>query len=349
MSICLLTGLTFSVFAQTHNNVPKMIPVGEGWAENSINAVVFRRNSLATYKNTQYIAYYDAGQNVVLGKRDLKSDKWQLHVTQYKGDAKDAHRSISIITDGAGYLHVSWDHHANDLHYCRSVRPGSLELTSQMPMTGIKEKRVTYPEFYRLVSGNLLFLYRDGSSGDGDLMLNLYDMKTQKWVQQQNGWISGEGQRNAYWQMAIDKKNTIHLSWVWRETGDVATNHDICYAKSTDGGKSWEKSNGEKYKLPITAATAEYICRIPQGSELINTTSMAADDKGTPYISTYWRPKNTPVPQYQLIYKDGNRWVISQISNRITPFSLSGGGQSVSRSQDRNLWSAVKITIQECS
>jgi hypothetical protein len=68
-------------------------------------------------------------------------------------------------------------------------------------------------------------------------------------------------------------------TWVWRETWDVATNHDICYAKSVDGGKTWQKSGGEKYELPITAASAEYACRVPQKSELINQTSMCVDSK----------------------------------------------------------------------
>ncbi|MGO8055575.1 BNR-4 repeat-containing protein, partial [Rhizobium leguminosarum] len=61
--------------------------------------------------------------------------------------------------------------------------------------------------------------------------------------------------------------------------------HDICYARSKDGGKTWEKSSGEKYQSPITAANAEYALRIPQKSELINQTSMFADAQGNPYIA----------------------------------------------------------------
>lgn len=300
--------------------------VGDGWAKNSINTVIFRHNSLVTYNDTQYIAYYDPGQHVVLGRRPSGSSHWETRVTQYKGDATDAHRSISIMVDGDGFLHVSWNHHNNALHYCRSVSPGSLELTAEMPMTGKKETRVSYPEFYRLASGNLLFLYRDGSSGNGDLMLDHYDWKTQQWTQVQDGWINGEGERNAYWQMVTDKKGVIHLSWVWRETGDVATNHDICYARSKDEGKTWEKSTGEAYRLPITAATAEYACRIPQNSELINTTSMAADEKGRPYIATYWRLPDEKVPQYRIVYQDKGKWQVRQVSARTTAFSLSGGG-----------------------
>lgn len=323
----LLCCIISSCFAQQELfTKPKIVNVAEGWAKNSVNAVIFRHNSLTTFKDTQFIAFYNNDQQLVLGKRKTGAAKWQLKVTPYKGDATDAHRAISIIADGKGYLHISWDHHGNALNYCKSIKPYSLELTDRLPMTGIKENKVTYPEFYDLPDGGLLFLYRDGASGNGDLLLNRYDVKTQKWEQVQSNLISGEGRRNAYWQMATDKLGTIHLSWVWRESPDVASNHDMCYAQSNDGGKTWQKSTGEKYTLPITIATAEYAARIPQKSELINTTSIVADDTGHPYIATYWKDAGTDIPQYHIIYNNGIKWITTQITDRKTPFTLSGSG-----------------------
>jgi hypothetical protein len=300
--------------------------VGKGWAANSVNTVIFRHSSLTSFKNIQYTAYYDSAQRLVVGKRTIGSGKWTVVTTPYSGHAVDAHNTISIITDGEGYLHISWDHHNNELRYIRSVSPGSLQFTEKLHMTGSKESSVTYPEFYRLADGNLLFLYRDGASGNGNLMLNHYDTKTKKWTQLQDGWINGEGQRSPYWQMVVDKAGAIHISWVWRESPDVASNHDMCYARSKDGGRTWEKTTGEKYVLPITAATAEYAWRIPQKSELINSTSITTDDAGHPYIGTYWRDSSSASTQYRLIYHDGRQWRMQQITNRTTPFSLSGTG-----------------------
>ncbi len=102
---------------------------------------------------------------MVLGKRKSGGSIWQLKRTQYQGKTSDAHNSISIIIDGDGYLHVSWDHHNNPLRYSRSVHAGSLELNEKMPMTGKFENAVSYPQFYKIADGNLLFLYRDGGSG----------------------------------------------------------------------------------------------------------------------------------------------------------------------------------------
>jgi hypothetical protein len=320
-SFCVL----HSVMAQVNSKV-HIIPVEKGWANNSVNAVVFRKNSLVTFKDTQYIAFYDAGSYVVLGKRKSGTEQWVLKRTRYKGNTADAHNMISIMVDGDGYLHMSWDHHNNQLRYCRSVQPGSLEMTEKMPMTGKVENKVSYPEFYKTPDGDLLFFYRDGGSGNGNLVINKYNTATKQWSQLNSNLIDGENQRNAYWQACVDGKGTIHISWVWRESPDVASNHDMAYARSTDGGVTWEKSNGEKYQLPITATTAEYAVRIPQKSELINQTSMGTDEKGNPFIATYWRESNTTVPQYHVVYYDGKKWQSASVNSHKTPFSLSGGG-----------------------
>lgn len=327
-NIFLFPVLLFSggVFAQTGiSNPAKLIAAGEGWAGNSVNAVVFRKNAIASLNGIQFISYYDAEGNVILGKRAITDSSWILSKTRYKGRVTDAHRSISIALDGQGFLHMAWDHHGNKLRYCRSLQPFSLEMGEEKPMTGQLEDNVTYPEFYRLPDGRLLFFYRDGSSGNGNLVINVFDVADQQWTRLQQNLINGEGQRNAYWQACVDDKGYIHISWVWRESPDVASNHDLCYAVSKDAGKSWEKSTGEKYLIPITAATAEVISNIPQRSELINQTSMYAGIKGHVFIATY-HSGSKGVPQYQLVYRAGGQWKKADLGFRNTGFSLSGQG-----------------------
>jgi len=323
MKYFLLTGFLcfyFVIHAQ------QLSQVGYGYSRTSVNTTVFRTNSIVTHNNLQFIAFYDDDEYLVLGKRTLGDDNWQIQRSQYKGNCRDAHNIISIMTDGDGYLHVSFDHHGHPLNYCKSVAPLSLELGEKIAMVGNDEENVTYPEFYKLSNGNLIFVYRSGSSGRGNLVMNQYDINSQTWVRVQDVLIDGENQRNAYWQLYVDAAGTIHLSWVWRESWLVETNHDLCYARSKDGGKTWEKSTGEIYDLPINASNAEYACYIPQNSELINQTSMTADRQGNPYIATYWRDRDSQIPQYRLVYFNGENWMQQQVSNRTTPFSLSGGG-----------------------
>lgn len=305
---------------------PHLSRIAPGYSATSVNTAIFRANSVATHGDTQYASYYDPDGYVTLAKRTLGSDDWTIARTQYKGRVRDGHNVISIAVDGTGRLHVAFDHHGHPLHYARGTEPGSLTLGELEPMTGVGEDNVTYPEFHTLPDGGLLFVFRSGSSGRGDMVMNRYDAATGRWSRVHDVLIDGEGQRNAYWQMCTDAAGTIHLSWVWRETWMVETNHDLCYARSHDGGITWERTDGTPYTLPITMASAEVAWKIPQKSELINQTSMTTDPSGNPLIATYWREQGDSIPQYRLVGHDDGQWSMETVGQRSTPFTLAGGG-----------------------
>ncbi|MGH8020858.1 MAG: BNR repeat-containing protein [Opitutaceae bacterium] len=304
----------------------RFLPIAEGWAKNSINTVVFRRNSVASHEGTQFTAFYDPEGGVLLARRKHGDSSWQIHRTGLKGNIQDAHNSISLMPDGAGILHLAWNHHNDPLHYCRTLDPETLELTGPLPMTGKNELRVTYPELHRLPDGDLLFLYRDGASGNGNLVINRFRASSGEWMRVHDVVIDGEGARNAYWQACIDNSGTLHLSWVWRESPDVASNHDLCYARSHDGGVTWEDSRGRALRIPIRESTAEVVARIPQGSALINQTSMTAGPRGNPIIATYWRPDGARAPQYHIVRLTPEGWKIQQVGARTLDFELGGAG-----------------------
>ena len=323
----LIVGLLSLLFLSgTVNQNIKISEVSYGWAKTSVNACIFRQNSLVSYNDHQYIAFYDSTGQVILGKRKLGTDSWTINKTQYSGNVLDAHNVISIMIDGDGYLHMSWDHHGHKLNYCRSKGPESLEMGERIPMTRKVENKVTYPQFYKMSDGDLLFVYRDGSSGNGNIVMNRYDLEEKKWRRLHKNLIDGERIRNAYWQMVVDKNDVIHLSWVWRESGDVATNHDMGYAKSMDGGETWMTSDDLTYKLPINFHNAEYAMHIPQESNLINQTSMTTDNQGNPYIVTYFQKKEDIAPQVYVIYNRGKGWEHIRVDQRNLDFELSGGG-----------------------
>ncbi len=297
-----------------------------GYAQTSVNSVIFRKNALTSDTQHQYIAFYDQAKNLVVGKRRLELNDWHLKILNYKGEAEDAHRSISIQVDGAGYLHIAWDHHNHPLKYIRSQYPGVLDFEPTQSMVASNEQYVSYPEFYRQPNGNLMFYYRDGGSGNGNLVINKYDINTRSWTRVHSNLLDGQGQRNAYWQTCIDRYGHIHLSWTWRESPDVSSNHDLCYAKSEDEGETWIKSDASKYPLPITLSDAEIIVRIPQKSELINQTSMTSDTKGMPYIASYWKSSRTGIPQFHLIFNSNKGWQTRSLESRTTNFTLDGMG-----------------------
>ena len=324
ITLSLLTVNNHQVFAG--DKAPHKSDIAKGWSKTSVNATVFRKNSVVTFNNHQYVAFYDSLSHVILAKRERNTDTWELSNTGFKGHVKDAHNIISIMVDGDGYIHMSWDHHGNKLHYAKSLKPESLVMGKESPMVGKDEKNVTYPEFYKFDNGDLLFAYRDGASGRGNLVLNKYSVTHQKWSRIHSNLIDGENKRNAYWQMHMDASGVIHISWVWRETWKVETNHDMCYARSKDSGLTWENSQAQPYQLPINAANAEYVCRISQNSNLINQTSMTADEDGLVYIATYYKGAKDACTQFHVIYQDKTGWQVTTATQRTMDFSLSGGG-----------------------
>jgi len=312
--------------ATAPSSPPRIVPLGLGYAKTGVNTVIFRTEAVTTLGRTQYAAWYDGEARVMLAKRTLGQDKWQVRRTELTGNVRDAHNAISLGVDGSGVLHVSWDHHNHPLRYVQAREAGSLELTEKMPMTGLDEKRVCYPEFFRLANGDLMFLYRDGGSGNGRTMLNRFDVKTRRWSAVQHPLIDGRGKNNAYTnRLAIDSRGAWHLSWCWRETPDVATNHDVCYARSGDQGKTWTRSDGSAYRLPITEDQAEVAVGVPQNSYLINQTTMTTDDRDRPVIATYWQPEGSTTVQFQVIRLEEGGWKTYQAGTRNGPPPFTTG------------------------
>ena len=211
----IIIGFLGCLFLCTSCSGVQVSTVGMGWSQNSVNTVIFRNQALCSFKDHQFIAFYNGEGQMVLGSRKLGDAHWKLVVTPYFGNVKDAHNSISMAVDVEGYLHLSWDQHDTPLRYAKSKEPLSLELGEELSMTGLYEDKVTYPEFQNLKDGSLLFLYRSGASGRGNLVVNRYNPDTGQWKQLHNNLIDGQQKRSAYWQTHVDEYG-IHLSWVWR-------------------------------------------------------------------------------------------------------------------------------------
>lgn len=306
----------------------KYSQLAAGFSGNSVNATAFRKSSVFTHidnfgKKYQYAAFYDYTGTIVLAS--CKEDgNWYYRWTTLKGSINDAHNVISIAVDGMGYIHMAWSNHAGNLYYAKSQMANSTEMVHQ-EMIGSLENRVTYPEFLVQPDGNMFFLYRNGGSGSGNTILNRYNTQTSTWSRLHDNLISGEGKDSAYWQAVVDRLGRLHISWVWRETIGVETNHDMSYAVSTDNtGEKFMTSTGTEYETPIKKDNAEVIIEIPQNSSLINQTSMTVDDNNLPYIISYWRINGSV--QYNILKNNGDDWSIYDTNIRTTDFELQGSG-----------------------
>jgi len=306
--------------------VVKTLPLSKAYAKTMVNTPIFRVNSIVSDSNFQIVSYYDGDGNIIFAKRSLKSEKWDFFRTHLKGDVNNAHNIISMELDGEGFIHLSYNQHASPLCYRKSIHPYEFVFGEPEYMVdSIEEQEVTYPEFYRKSNGNIIFVYRSGYSGNGNLVMNEYDIKSKRWLRIHSNLISGEDKRNAYWQIWIDNQDNFFISWVWRETADVETNHDVCFAKSSDG-LHWVTSEGVSYELPLNIRNSEIVWPISQKSNLINQTSMTVDRNGNSYIATYWSDSIESVPQYRILSNVGGAWHSIPITERTVNFSLAGIG-----------------------
>jgi len=329
-----------------------------GYAKSGINAVSFIQSGLYTFEDQQFAVFYRrnptsssdvTNDTIAVARRNLLDNRWDVFKTTFRADNIDDPHDVAVFgIDRLGYMHLSWGMHARRMHYARTIAPvtGSNPVIfgpDEGTMTG-SETQVTYPQFYSLPGGGLLFMYREGRSGDGDIYLSRYDIGKNKWfpvhVTNYGGPIPlilgsvWSPDWNAYPNMmAIDSQGNLHLTWTNRYGSDspeaekgYQSNHNIYYAWSPDEGRTWRRMDGSVYSLPISQgeadvrSSAEVVLDIPEGSSLMNQAGMAIGRKGYPVIATWWAPEaqnGNHRRQYMIVFYDGERWHTRQISNRV--------------------------------
>ena len=235
------------------------------WAGNYVRFDMLHRG------DQSFLGYYDANRQLTIAQRNQGAPWVYYKLDSYFG--YDSHNYIEMELDDAGMLHVMANMHNHALEYFRTTRSNDIRSLERIPVMAnpALERAMTYPKFLRDKDGRLLVKYRDGSSGNGVEIYNRYEIATQTWKPlHEKPLIDGEGLMNAYVagpQLGPD--GLFHMIWVWRDTPDAATNHDLSYARSPNL-LSWESAAGEAIALPITIATGDIIDPIPARSGLIN-------------------------------------------------------------------------------
>lgn len=285
------------------------------------------RFCLLTSAPWQYVAYYDDQRQLTVASRRLDSEQWRY--TQLPTRVGwDSHNYVTMALDDAGHLHVAGNMHCVPLIYFRSTAPHDAStLVPVKSMVGSEEQRCTYPRFLRGAAGELLFTYRDGSSGNGNQIWNVYRPAEGAWRRLlDRPLFSGEGRMNAYFFGPVrDRAGTFHLCWVWRDTPDCATNHDLCYARSRDL-VHWEKSDGTPLELPITLALADVVDPVPPGGGMINGNAVLGFDSQDRPVLTYHKYDAAGRTQMYNARREGDAWRIVQASDWDYRWEFSGGG-----------------------
>jgi len=284
--------------------------------------------ALLTESNRQFVGFYDANRQMTIGQRTLGSPTW----TFKKLDSYlewDSHNYIEMALDSEGYLHVSGNMHVVPLIYFRSTNVYDVTSLQQISdMTGERELECTYPKFLKNQSGELVFNYRDGSSGDGDQIYNIYDVQSQTWSRLIDTPLAdGEGLRNAYFVgPTMGPDGWFHISWVWRETPGAEYNHDLSYAKSPDL-VHWFRADGTAVPLPFKLGTPGLIVDpVPIFGGMLNGNGKVGFDFQSRVLLTYHKfDENGNTQIYNVRWENG-AWVIHRTTNWDYRWYFSGGG-----------------------
>jgi len=317
-----LSAGTSSIGNQTqHAIVVDTLNIAPVWAGDPVGF------SLVTQPPNQFIAYYDADRQMNVAQRNLNERTWITTKLPVVTDW-DSHKYIEMAIDDDGYLHLSGNLHVTPLIYFRTAQPLNVSTFVQLnKMVGTNENRTTYPIFFRGPGNEFIFTYRDGESGNGNQMYNIYDLKTKTWRRLLDQPLTdGEGKRNAYlYGPILGPDGYFHLTWVWRDSGDCSTNHDLSYARSKDL-LSWETSTGKPLTLPITLETCEIVDPVPQKGGIINgNTKIGFDQEGRVTISYHKNDANNYTQPWTARLENGV-WKKYQITNWPWHWDFSGGG-----------------------
>lgn len=321
----MLTGMGTFAFGEV--GISSQFQIEKSWDIGEVPAGFPVRFCLLTSEKLQYVAYYDKERRMTIASRALNSDTWQYQILP--SNVKwDSHNYITMAVDDDGYLHVSGNMHCVPLIYFRAEKPEDISTLKQLSMTGRNENKCTYPKFMRDADNRLIFHYRDGSSGKGNEIYNVYDLQTKRWSRLLDEPLTdGQGRTNAYMTgPARGPDNWFHLVWVWRDTPDCATNHHLSYARSRDL-RHWESVFAQKIELPITLDKKSlWVDPIPSGGGIINGGHRLFFDANNRPIITYH--KSDPEGNMQIYAarpKEG-RWQRQQLTDWDKPVEFSGGG-----------------------
>lgn len=287
---------------------------------------------LITYEGRQYYAYWTHAGKLVVAVRDLPDGDWTQNHTDIQIGTRDGHWTPALGIGPAGHVFLCYNTRGSPIRWRRSTNPEDISSfgPEQVGMTGQNESRATYPEFTRLLDGTLLMAYRQGSSGNGDWIMNRWDGDTESWEPLQHPLTdghAGDQTFNTYhWTLVQSDDGMLHYFFCWRGTGGVQTNRQLSYARSPNNGETWEQSGGTEYSLPITKESAEVVDPISPGSNFMNNGWATFDPRNDAPHVTYYRDDADGNTQIFHAYLADGEWVIEPATDRDTSAGFGGGG-----------------------
>jgi hypothetical protein len=274
-----------------------------------------------------YVGYYDTNRRLTIASRKIEGGRWfYRRFDSHLG--WDSHNHVALAIDPVGRLHMAANMHVSPLDYHMMTRPGILASMGRIGhlIDPALEGHVTYPRFLHMPDGRLIFTFRNGGSGNGDILFYAFDDRRTRWSNLLNSaLLDGEGLRNAYPVGPImDASGQFHFVWVWRDNRRAETNHDLCHARSTDLA-NWRRADGRALPTPITLKRSPVVDPVPVGGGMINNNTLIGFDRRGRAMISYHKYDASGDTQIYLARWEARRWRIVQAS-RWTGYRWHFGG-----------------------
>lgn len=319
--------LKFSTIEYTPNMLD-CLDVDFGW---SVHETGYPQ--LFTTDTMQFVAYYDKDLWLRVACRHLEDDVWEYSDAIVQSNWQTgSHHAIAMGIDDKGYIHVMAAMHAEPLKYFRSTNANDVSSFNKYTMTGQNENTVSYPAFFKNKDGELISFYRDGNSGNSKWIFNKYNSNTNTWSRLlQKSFFDGTVVSNGMSAYGLPTPilgpdGNFHMSFVWRDSSDANTCHDISYIYSPDL-VTWFSADGTELSLPITPLTnGVVIDPVPSKQGLTNMVNFIGFDKENRAVVTYHKyDENGKSQIYNARFENGE-WNIVAVSDWDYRWNFGGSG-----------------------
>jgi hypothetical protein len=254
------------------------------------NGQVFIQDNLWSTPHRQYAVWVGDDGVPYTAMRVRGTERWKIVDLASLRDnplaaptVDDTHNVYAIATDAEGHVQVAGNMHLSPFRYLRASADLNRWATRPAPAAG---QSVTYPAFTALPDRTLLFWRREGRAGEGAVTLDALYPRTSAW-RQLGAIIDGSptGESPYLNHIAVDPRTgVINLMFTWRSGATVESTNDVGFARSADGGRTWQTADSTPLRLPITHTSASTILDTqPSGSGLVNNGGLTVDPEGRPH------------------------------------------------------------------
>ena len=239
-----------------------MLDIGDVWSGHPVGF------ALVTTATRQYVADYDTNRDLTVAQRAFTSDTWtSVRLPTTVGWDATTTSPWTSTAPASSTCRAT----CTRCHWSTSAAPRQ---TTPPPSPARRWSAATNPAapplFFHDTAGNLVFNYRDGSSGSGNHIFNIYDAGTKTWRRLLNApFTDGQGQRNAY---PVARCSGPMPSGTWSGWARDGRRRDQprSVLRAQPRFVQWETAAGANLTLPITLATSDIVDPVPVNGGMIN-------------------------------------------------------------------------------